>query len=160
MFKKILENVQKDSGECSRRFWGMFKKILGNVQEDSGKCSRRFRGMLKKIPGNVEKGSGECSRRFRGIFKKIPGNVEKDSGECWERFWGMFKKILGNFVKSCEILFIFYQILQLNCGKTKKCFLRCYLLLITNLLRLNTVFLSFFSFLSVFMLKKRCSYWV
>ena len=42
----------------------MLKKVLENVQEDSGEYSRRFQGMLKKIPGNVEKDSGECSRRF------------------------------------------------------------------------------------------------
>ena len=53
MFKKILGNVQEDSGECSRRFWGMFKKIPENVQEDSGECSRRFREMLEEIPGNL-----------------------------------------------------------------------------------------------------------
>ena len=27
MLKKILGNVNEDSGVCSRRFWGMFKKI-------------------------------------------------------------------------------------------------------------------------------------
>ena len=53
MFKRIPGNVEEDSGECSRRFWGMFKNIPGNVQEDSGKCFRRFRGMFEKIPGNL-----------------------------------------------------------------------------------------------------------
>ena len=81
MFKKIPGNIQKDSGECSKRFRGMFKKILGNVEKDSGECWKWFRGMLKMIPGNVE---------------KIRGNVIKDSGECYQRFWGMFQKIPGN----------------------------------------------------------------
>ena len=104
--------------------------IPGNALEDSGECSRRFRVMLKKIPGNVEKDSGKCSRRFRGMFNKIPGNLNLD----------LF----------CEILLIFYQILQSNCVKTKEYFLCYYLLLITNLLRLNTVFLPPFSFLFSF----------
>ena len=108
----------------------MLKKIPGNAQEDSEECSKRFRGMLKKIPGNVQKDSGKCSRRFRGMFEKMPGNLNLD----------LF----------CEILLIFYQILQLNCVKTKEYFLCYYLLLITNLLRLNTVFLSPFSFLFSF----------
>ena len=60
MFEKIPGNVQEDSGECSRRFWGMLLKIPGNAQEDSGERSSRFQGMLSKIPGNVF---------------KIPGNV-------------------------------------------------------------------------------------
>ena len=52
MLLKILGNVIKDSGECSRGFQGMFEKISGNVQN---------------IPGNVIKDSGECSSRFLGI---------------------------------------------------------------------------------------------
>ena len=52
MLLKILGNVVKDSGECSRRFQGMFEKVSGNIQ---------------KIPGSVIKDSGECSRRFLGI---------------------------------------------------------------------------------------------
>ena len=82
----------------------MLKKIPGNVQEDSGECSKIFRGMFKKISGNVQEGSGECSGRLRGMLKKISGNLNLD----------LF----------CEILFIFYQILQLNCVKTKEYFLR------------------------------------
>ena len=109
----------------------MLKKIPGNVRKDSGECSKRFRGMLNKIPGNVRKDSGECSKRFRGMLEKIPGNVRKDSGES-------------------KFLLIFYQILQLNGVKTKEYFLCYYLLLITNLLRLNTVFLPPFSFLFSF----------
>ena len=31
----------------------MFEKIPGNVQKDSGECSKRFRVMFKKIPGNL-----------------------------------------------------------------------------------------------------------
>ena len=126
--------------------------ILGNPQEDSGECSRRFRGMLNKIPGNAQQDSGECSTRFRGMFEKIPGNVRKDSGECSRRFRGMFQKIPGNLNLDlfCEILLIFYLILQLNGVKTKEYFLYYYLLLITNLLRLDTVFLPPFSFLFSF----------
>ena len=80
----------------------MLKKIPGNVLEDSGECSKRFRGMFPKILDNVPEDSGECSRRFRGMLKKIPGNLNLD----------LF----------CEILLIFYQILELNCGKTKEYF--------------------------------------
>ena len=73
----------------------------------------------------------------RGMFKKIPG---------------VFKKIPGNLNLDlfCEILLNFDQILRLNCFKTKKYFLRYYLLLIANLLGLNTVFLPPLSFLSSF----------
>ena len=39
-FERVSGNVQKDSGECSRRFWGMFEKALGNVTEDSRECYR------------------------------------------------------------------------------------------------------------------------
>ena len=60
--------------------------IPGNAQEDSGECSKRFWGMLNKIPENVQQDSGECSRRFRGMFEKIPGNARKDSGESKFRF--------------------------------------------------------------------------
>ena len=60
----------------------MFKKISGKVEKDSGECWKRFRGIFKKIPGNVEKDSGECLKRFRRILSKIPGNVVKDSGQC------------------------------------------------------------------------------
>ena len=130
----------------------MLNKIQGNVQQDSGECSTRFRGMFNKIPGHAQQDSGECSKRFQGMLNKIPGNVRKDSGECSERFRGMLKKIPGNLNLDlfCEILLIFYQILQLNCVKTKEYFLCYYLLLITNLLRLNTVFLPPFSFLFSF----------
>ena len=31
------------------------KKIPGNVPEDSGECSRRFWGMIEKIPGMFER---------------------------------------------------------------------------------------------------------
>ena len=49
----------------------MLKKILGNVEEDSGECSKRFRGIFQKILGNVSKDSGECWQRFSRILKKI-----------------------------------------------------------------------------------------
>ena len=73
--------------------------------------------MFQKIPENVPEDSGECSRGFRGMFKKIPGNVQEDSGECSKRFRG----ILEDFGES---KFIFYQIQQLKCEKTKEYFLR------------------------------------
>ena len=103
---------------------------------------RGMRVMFTRIPGNLFEDSGKC------YYFKIPGNVEEDSGKCSRKFWGMFKKIPGNLTLDlfCEILLIFYQILQLNCARTKEYFLRFYLLLITNLLRLNTVFLPPFSF--------------
>ena len=64
----------------------------------------------------------------------------------------MFKKIRGNLNLDlfCEILLNFDQVLRLNCVKTKKYFLRYYLLLIANLLGLNTVFLPPLSFLFFF----------
>ena len=60
------------------------------------------------------------------MLKKIPGNVQRDSEECSTRFQGMLQKILGNpnLDLFCEILLIFYQILQLKCEKTKEYFLR------------------------------------
>ena len=135
MFTRIPENLLEDSGEC------YYYNIAGYVEEDSRECWRRSRGMLRKIPGNVEEDSEECWRRFLGMFQKILGNVQEDSGkcsrgcsgnvqeysgECSKRFWGMFKKIPGNLNLDlfCEILLIFYQILQLNCEKTKEYFLR------------------------------------
>ena len=49
MLLKIPGNVQEDPGnvikdlrECSRRFQEMFLKIMVNVQKDSGEYSRRF----------------------------------------------------------------------------------------------------------------------
>ena len=116
----------------------MLVKILGNAQEDSMECSKRFRGIFEKISGNVQEDSGECSKRFREMLKKIPGNLNLDL--------------------LCEIWLISYQTLQLNCDKTKKYFLHYYLLLITNLLRLNTVF-STYIFVVVFLLSERgCNY--
>ena len=43
MFTRIPRNFREDSGECSRRFWGIFEQIPGNVREDSGECSKRLR---------------------------------------------------------------------------------------------------------------------
>ena len=57
---------------------GMFEEISENVQEDSGKCSKRLRRMFKTIPGNVREDSGECSRRFQEKLKKISGNLNLD----------------------------------------------------------------------------------
>ena len=126
MFTRIQGNLLGDSGEL------YYFIIPGNNEEDSGECSRTFQRMLVKISWNAPEDSRECSKRFREMFEKIPGNVQKDSGECSKRFRVMFKKIPGNLNLDlfCEILLIFKQILQLNCDKTKECFLRYYLLLI------------------------------
>ena len=48
----------------------MFKRILVNVEEDSGKCSKRFRGMFKTIPRNAEEDSEESWQRFSRTRKK------------------------------------------------------------------------------------------
>ena len=64
MFKKIPGNVRRDSGECSRRFWGMLQKNPGNAQEDSGECLRGFPGMFKKILGNAQEDFRESRFRF------------------------------------------------------------------------------------------------
>ena len=115
MFTRIPGNLFHDSREC------YYFKIPENVEKDSGECSRGFQGMLKKIPGNVEIDSGACSRRLQGMLKKIPGNVRKDSTECSRRFRGMLEKIPGNLTLDlfCEILLILHQILQLNCNRTR-----------------------------------------
>ena len=97
MFTRIPRDLLDDSGECC------YFINPGNVEEDFWECSRRFRGMFKKISGNDQEVSGECSRRFRRMFERIPGNLNLD----------LF----------CEILLIFFQILQLNCEKTKEYFL-------------------------------------
>ena len=60
----IPGNVPEDSGECSKRFWGMFEEILGNVQEDSGGCTRKFWGIFERIPGNVQEDSGDAQEDF------------------------------------------------------------------------------------------------
>ena len=56
----------------------MFKRIRRNVQKESGECSRRFREMFEKIPKNFQKDSGEYSERMRGMFQKIPRNLNLD----------------------------------------------------------------------------------
>ena len=116
---------------------GMFKRIPENVQEDSRECSRIFRVMFKKIPGNVQEDSGECSKRFRGMFKKILGNAREESGESKFRF------ILWN-------LAYFSSNSAIKLRQNKEYFLRYYLLLLTNLIRLNAVFLPPFSLLFSF----------
>ena len=45
MFTKILRNLLEDLGEC------YYFNIPGNVQIDSVECSRRFWGMFKEIQG-------------------------------------------------------------------------------------------------------------
>ena len=60
MLQRIPENVEEDSGECSRGFRRMFQIIPGNFQEDSEECLKRFWGMFEEIQGNAHEGSGEC----------------------------------------------------------------------------------------------------
>ena len=91
MLEKIPGNVQKDSGECSRRFRGMFEKIPGNIQKDSGECSKRFRGMLEKIPGNVRKDSGES--KFRFILRNLAYSLS-NSAIKWRQNKGIFSMLL------------------------------------------------------------------
>ena len=85
---------------------------------ERGECSLGLLGILLFYY------SRECWRRFRGMFEKIPGNVQENSGECFTRFRGMFEKIPGdlNLDLFCEVLLIFYQILQLNCEKQRSIF--------------------------------------
>ena len=92
----------------------------------------------------------ECSRRLCGMFNQILGNVEEDSGECQFRFWAMFKfLVLLNLDSFCEIVLIFAEfrkgIKQLLIQSSENIFST--LLVITNVLRVNTVFLHPFSFL-------------
>ena len=121
--KAIYKTRNTGTGNRMRGMRGtreMFTRILGNLLEDSGEC------YCFNIPGNVRRDSGECSKRFRGMLKKIPGNVREDPREYSRRFRGMLKKISGNLnlYFFCEILLIFYQILQSKCEKTKEYFLR------------------------------------
>ena len=85
---------------------------------ERGECLLGFRGISQRIPGNV------IILTFQGMFHKIPGNVRRDSGECPRRFRGMFERIPGNLNLDlfCDILLIFYQILQVNCQKNKGIF--------------------------------------
>ena len=43
---RILRNVEEGFRECSRKFQEMLAKILGNISKHSGYCSRRSWGML------------------------------------------------------------------------------------------------------------------
>ena len=104
-----------------------------------------FRGMLPSILGNIAKHSGECRKTFQG-------NILKHSEERRQTFREMFQDSLNlNFDLLCQILLIFYQILLLNCYKTKEKTQSCppntranllkktfsTLLLVTNLLSLD-----------------------
>ena len=53
IFTRIPANLLEDFREC------YCFNILGNVEEDSEECSRTFWGMPVKIPENVEEDSGE-----------------------------------------------------------------------------------------------------
>ena len=53
MFTRIEGKLLEDSGE-----WYHFK-IPRNVEKDSGECWRRFQEMLGKILGNAQKDSRE-----------------------------------------------------------------------------------------------------
>ena len=88
MFEKILENVQEDSAGCLKRFRemllkirGIFQKIPGNVSEDSGEYSKRFWGMSEKVLRNAQEDSRKYSRRFREMFEKIPEVFGKILGD-------------------------------------------------------------------------------
>ena len=76
MLKKIPGNVEKYSGEFSKRFRGMFEEIAGIVSEDSRECWQRFSRMLKKIErfilqlnenrikGYIVKYNKKCAQKF------------------------------------------------------------------------------------------------
>ena len=76
----------------------MFKRIRRNVQKESGECSRRFREMFEKIPKNFQKDSGEYSERMRGMFQKIPRNLNLDLPR--ESFFFFFNKYLFSFFEK------------------------------------------------------------
>ena len=71
MLLKISGNFREDSRGCSKWIWGMllkisemFKKISENVQKGSGECSRMFQGFFKKIPGIPQEDSRKSKFRF------------------------------------------------------------------------------------------------
>ena len=108
------------------------------------------------ISGKVQEHCGKCSGRLWGIFKQVLGNVEEDSGECQSRSWAMLIKVPGNLNLDsfCEVVPIFLSnsaVRQRQNKVIKQLLINfcenflCYQL--TNLLRLNTVFLQPFSFL-------------
>ena len=69
----------------------MLKNIPGNVQKDSGECSKRFRGVLEKIPGNVRKDSGES--KFRFILRNFAYFLS-NSAIKWRQNKGIFSMLL------------------------------------------------------------------
>ena len=82
--EKVTKLLERDSKTLFK--WFSDNQIGANINKCSGECSKRLRRMLKKIPGNVRRNSVECSKKFRVMFKKIPGNVREDSGECSRKF--------------------------------------------------------------------------
>ena len=68
MFEEIAENVQDDSGECSRGFRGMFKKIPGEAQEDFGES--KFRFILWNLAYFLSN-SAIKMRKNKGIFSAL-----------------------------------------------------------------------------------------
>ena len=76
MLKKIPDNAQKNSGECTRRFRGMLVNIPGNVDQDFEESWQRFSRMLKKIErfimqlnenrtkGYILKYNKKCAQKF------------------------------------------------------------------------------------------------
>ena len=63
----ILDNVEEDSIECSRRFWRMLVNILGIAWDDSG-------GLFKKILGNTQ----EDWTLYNAIKQKQNQRIIKD----------------------------------------------------------------------------------
>ena len=91
----------------------MYKTIKPGIQEQGMKCRDAGDGGILY--------SGKCCQAFWGISPSIPGNVLKHSEECRQTFREMFQDSLNlNFDLLCQILLIFYQILLLNCYKTKE----------------------------------------
>ena len=59
-----MGNVQEDSGEYSRRFQLLFKKISENVWKESGECSDHTLGLIwYKIMGEKKQLQSNCSER-------------------------------------------------------------------------------------------------
>ena len=113
----------------------MLKKIPGNVQKDSGEFSRRFRGMFKKNPGNVRKDSGEYSKKFRGMFEKIPGNLNLDS--FCEILLIFYHTLQLNCVKTKEYFLCYYLLITNLSPMLKYCLSSTFLLSLLFLLSMK-----------------------
>ena len=67
-FRRISQRIPGNISKNSVKYYHF--KVPLNVQKDSGNQSRRFQAMLLKITGNPIKDSGECLRGFRKMFGK------------------------------------------------------------------------------------------